>query len=222
MTDWIPLDLGQLLEFSGLLLRGAFVAVQITLGALSVAVTLGLVLAIAKVSKIPLLRMLVTAFVEVFRGVPALAQLYILYFGLSYLGVNFDPLTAAITGLGLIGAAYLTEILRAGFAALHHGQREAALAVGMTPMMAMRHIILPQAWRIVLPPIGNYAIHLIKETSVVSAIAAPEIMFYARQLVSNTFETTLIYILVAGLYFCLSFPLARVVDRLERRRRSWQ
>jgi polar amino acid transport system permease protein len=90
------------------------------------------------------------------------------------------------------------------------------LAVGMTPLVAMRYIILPQAVRIILPPVANYAIHLIKETSVASAIAAPEIMFYARQLVSNTFETTLIYILTALLYFALSFPLARLSGRLER------
>jgi polar amino acid transport system permease protein len=204
-----------------ILLGGAVVAVEITLGALVVALALGLVLAIAKASKLPILQRTVDAFVEVFRSVPALTQLFILYYGLAYLGVKIASFPAAVIGLGLIGAANLAEVFRAGFAALHHGQREAALAVGMTPLMAMRHIIFPQAWRIVLPPIGNYAIHLIKETSVVSAIAAPEIMFFARQLISNTFETTLVYVLTAALYFCLSFPLARIVDRLERRRRAW-
>ena len=76
--------------------------------------------------------------------------------------------------------------------------------------------------RITLPPIGNYAIGLLKDTAIVSAIAAPEIMFYARNLVTSTFETTIIYVLVAILYFCLSFPLARIVGRLEERRRSWK
>ncbi len=204
-----------------ILLGGAVVAVEITLGALVVALALGLVLAVAKASKLPILQRTVDVFIEVFRSVPALTQLFILYYGLAYLGVKIASFPTAVIGLGLIGAANLAEVFRAGFAALHHGQREAALAVGMTPLMAMRHIILPQAWRIVLPPIGNYAIHLIKETSVVSAIAAPEIMFFARQLISNTFETTLVYVLTATLYFCLSFPLARIVDRLERRRRAW-
>ena len=133
-----------------------------------------------------------------------------------------EPMPAAILGLSLIGGAILTEVFRSGFEALHHGQREAALAVGMTPGMAMRHIILPQAIRITLPPVGNYAIGLLKDTAIVSAIAAPEIMFYARNLVTSTFETTLVYSMVAILYFCLSFPLARVVSRLEARRKCWQ
>lgn len=222
MFDWLPFDPVHIAEMLLVLLGGAVVAIEVTVGALLVALMFGLLFAIIKNSNIFLLAQLVTVFVEVFRGIPALTQLFILYFGLTYVGINLDPLTAAIIGLGSIGAAYLTEVFRSGFAALHHGQREAAMAIGMTPVMAMRFIVLPQALRIVLPPIGNYSIHLIKETSVVSAIAAPEIMFYARQLVSNTFETTLIYILVAIMYFCLSFPLARVVDRLEQRRKQWQ
>ena len=92
----------------------------------------------------------------------------------------------------------------------------------MTPWMSLRYIILPQTWRITLPPIGNYAIALLKDTAVVSAIAAPEIMFYARNLVTRTFDTTFIYILAALLYFCLSFPLARIVDRFERNQKVWQ
>jgi len=92
----------------------------------------------------------------------------------------------------------------------------------MTPWTSLRFIILPQTWRITLPPMGNYAIALLKDTAVVSAIAAPEIMFYARNLVTSTFETTFIYILAALLYFALSFPLARLVNRFEQRQRAWQ
>jgi ABC-type amino acid transport system permease subunit len=92
----------------------------------------------------------------------------------------------------------------------------------MTPWASLRYIILPQTWRITLPPLGNYAIALLKDTAVVSAIAAPEIMFYARNLVTSTFETTAVYILAAALYFCLSFPLARLVERFEKRQRAWQ
>jgi ABC-type amino acid transport system permease subunit len=92
----------------------------------------------------------------------------------------------------------------------------------MTPMMAMRYIILPQAVRITLPPVGNFAIGLLKDTAIVSAIAAPEIMFWARNLVTSTFQTTLIYVLAAGIYFCLSFPLAQAVNHLEGKRRAMQ
>ncbi|MCP5088399.1 MAG: amino acid ABC transporter permease [Rhodobacteraceae bacterium] len=157
----------------------------------------------------------INIYVEVFRGLPALAVLFILYFGLANVGIRLEPFTAAVMGLGLIGGAMLTEVFRAGFGAIHGGQREAALAVGMTPLGALQHIILPQTWRVTLPPIANYAIGLLKDTAIVSAIAAPEIMFFARNLVTRTFDTEIIYILVAILYFCLSFPLARLADRFE-------
>ena len=162
----------------------------------------------------------INIFVEVFRGLPALAVLFILYFGLAYAGLKLDPFTAAVFGLSLIGGAMLTEVFRAGFGAIHAGQREAALAVGMTPMGALRDIILPQTWRVTLPSLANYAIGLLKDTAIVSAIAAPEIMFFARNLVTRTFDTEIIYILVAIIYFCLSFPLARLADRFEKQARQ--
>lgn len=218
----LPVDFGQVASFARTLLIGATMTVQITVGSLFAAIILGFIFALFKISRFRVLRAVANVYVEMFRGVPVLAQLFIIYFGLGYVGIRFDPVSAAIIGLGLNGGSVLTEVFRAGFAALHHGQREAAFAVGMTPWMALRHIILPQTWRVTLPPLGNYAIALLKDTAVVSAIAAPEIMFYARNLVTSTFETTLVYVLAAALYFCLSFPLARVVDGLERAQRSWQ
>ncbi|MBU8910449.1 MAG: ABC transporter permease [Desulfobacterales bacterium PC51MH44] len=215
-------DLAQTIYFSKVLMIGAVMTVKITFGALIIAIIVGFIMAaIRTYSKIRLLEIMVNIYVEIFRGIPPLAQLFIIYFGLAYAGVKLEPATAAVLGLGLIGGAMLTEVFRSGLNALHFGQREAALAIGMTPMMALRYIIFPQATRITLPPLGSYAIGLLKDTSIVSAIAAPEIMFYARNLVTSTFQTTLIYILAALLYFILSFPLARVVDRLERKQRAW-
>lgn len=222
VLELLPFDALQVMKFSRVLLGGAVMTVQITAGALAVAIMLGLIMAVIKTSRIRMARFLVNVYIEIFRDVPALTLLFILYFGLAYVGFKIEPVPAAILGLGFIGGAILTEVFRSGFEALHYGQREAALAVGMTPMMAMRYIILPQAVRITLPPVGNYAIGLLKDTAIVSAIAAPEIMFWARNLVTSTFETTLVYVLAAMLYFCLSFPLAQVVNRLEERRRSWQ
>ena len=208
--------------FAAALLGGAVVSIQIMLGAFSVAVVVGLFMALVASTRIPPLRFLVACYVEVFRNVPALTQLFIIYFGLAQVGLRIQPIPAAIIGLGLGGGAQLTEVFRAGIEALHHGQREAALAVGMTPLMAIRHIVLPQAWRIVLPPLGNYSMSLLKETSVASAIAAPEIMFYARQLVTRTFETPLIYSMTALLYLAMCLPIGRAVARLERGARAWQ
>lgn len=203
------------------LLQGAGITVVITVGAFLIAVVLGLTLAILKTYRLPLVSGLVNAYVEVFRGIPPLTLLFIIYFGLTYVGIRLNPLPAAIIGLGLSGGAYCTEIFRSGFSALHHGQREAAAAVGLTPFKAMRLIILPQAFRITLPPLGNYAVGLIKDTAVASAVAAPEILFRARNLTTETFDTTLIYILVACLYFLMTFPIARWVGHLEKKRSAW-
>ncbi|MDP6412172.1 MAG: amino acid ABC transporter permease [Arenicellales bacterium] len=212
----------QLLELGGPLLLGAGTTIGITLASLVVAIVLGLALALIRIMGVGPLNWIINTYVEVFRNTPVLAQIFIIYFSLPYLGINIDPFPAAVIGLGLNGGAILSEVFRAGLNAIHHGQREAALAIGMTPWMNLRHIILPQTWRITLPPLGNYAIALLKDTAVVSAIAAPEIMFWARNLVTSTFETTFVYILAALLYFCLSFPLARLVEHFERKQRAWQ
>lgn len=216
------MDLQQTVHFIAVLLKGAVTAVEIMLGALAVAIVIGLFLAVIKFTRVRAIALLADAYVETFRGIPPLTQLFIIYFGLTYVGVEFDSISAAILGLGLNGGAVLSDVFRSGIKALHHGQREAALAVGMTPLMAMRCVILPQALRITLPPTTNYAINLLKETSIVAAIAAPEIMFYARNLTTETFQTAQIYLLAAIVYFCLCFPLTRLADHLERARRAWR
>lgn len=218
----MDLIIAKIVKLGPPLLHGAVTTIEITLVSLIVAVILGLSLALIQRARIVWLNWAIAAYVEVFRNTPVLTQLFIIYFGLPYVGYNIPSFFAAIIGLGLNGGAVLTEVFRAGIAAIHAGQREAALAVGMTPWMSLRHIILPQTWRITLPPIGNYAIALFKDTAVVSAIAAPEIMFYARNLVTSTFDTAFIYALVAILYFVLAFPMARLVDRLERQQKAWQ
>ena len=212
----------KIFSIGGPLLLGAVTTIQITVLSFIVAVIIGLLFALVKIGSPRPVVWLINAYVEVFRNTPVLVQLFIIYFGLAYSGVKIASIPAAIIGLGLNGGAILTEVFRSGLAAIHHGQREAALAVGMTPRVCLHFIILPQTWRITLPPLGNYVIALLKDTAVVSAIAAPEIMFYARNLVTSTFETTFIYILAAVLYFALSFPLARLVDRFENSQRAWQ
>lgn len=199
-----------------LLLLGAWTALRVAAGALAVAIVLGLALGAAAASGRRVVGALILAYVEFFRTIPALTLLFTIYFGLPAVGIVVASIPAAIIGLGLMGGAYLCEVFRAGLGAIGRGQREAARSVGMTPFAVLAYVVLPQTWRIVLPPIGSYAIMLLKDTSVASAIAAPEIMFYARQLVNNTFRTTTIYILVAAIYLVLSLALARAVAWLER------
>jgi len=178
--------------------------------------------ALLKLARLVPLRWIANVYIEVMRGTPALTQLFIIYFGLSDLGIDIPPVPAAIIGLGMNGAAYVAEIYRAGILAIHEGQVEAALSLGMTPINAMRFIILPQAIRLMLPPLCNYAVSLLKDTSLASVVAAPEIMFFARQLVTETLLSMDIYLVVAVLYLCMSIPMSRLVAYLERARRAWQ
>lgn len=217
LWEWLPKILPVLLDASAM-------TIKVTLGALLVALALGLVVALMRLSPLRILRYPALLYTDVMRGTPALVQLFIIYFGLSEIGIEFDPVSASIIGLGMNGAAYVGEIYRAGIASLPGGQMEAALSVGMTPARAMRFIILPQALRLMLPPLCNYAILLVKDTAIVSTIAAPEIMFEARRMVQATFMHSVsgqIYLVVALFYLALTLPLSQLVKRLERSRQRW-
>ncbi len=199
------------------LLLGVEMTIIVTLGGFVVAVMLGMLGAVLRTARFRLLRALGTLYVDVFRSVPVLTQLFIIYFGLAQLGVKLAPIPAAIIGFGINGGAYLTEVFRAGIEAVHRGQTEAALSIGMTRMQALRIIILPQAMRVILLPLGNFAIGLLKDTSVASSVAAPELTFRAHMLVDQTYLSTQIYLMVAALYLAMSLPLGHLVHRLESR-----
>ncbi len=200
------------------LLLGVEMTIIVTLGGFILSFIFGLLGAVLRTSRFRLLRFVGTLYVDVFRAVPVLTQLFIIYFGLAELGVKLSPIPAAITGFGINGGAYLTEVFRAGIEAVHRGQAEAAYSIGMTRLQALRIIIMPQALRVILPPLGNFAIGLLKDTSIASSVAAPELTFRARMLVDQTYLSTQIYLMVAVLYLMMSLPLSHLVNRLERRR----
>ena len=208
--------------FMGVLLNGAVMTITVAAGALLLALVLGLIIALLRISGSRVLSSAAYIYIEFLRGTPALAQLFVIYFGLPDIGIELKPVSAAIIGLGINGSAYLAEIYRAGIAAIHKGQIEAALSLGMTPLRAMQHIILPQALRIMLPPITSFSILLLKDTALVSVVAAPEIMFYARNLVTETFQSMHVYLLAAAIYLSMTIPLSRLVAYLERTRKAWQ
>ncbi|GAA6118869.1 amino acid ABC transporter permease [Acidovorax sp. FG27] len=197
---------------------GAFMAVQVALGAFAIASSIGLVLALARTFvRMHAVQVAIAAWSEWMRNVPALVHLFLLYFGLASVGVPLPPVLAACLGLGLVGAAVLCDVFTAGLRSLHVGQREAALSVGLTPLQVLRLVLLPQALRVTLPSLGNYASQLMKDTSIASAIAVPEIMFYARNLVTSTFETTAIYIGAMLVYASIVMPITWTFARVERR-----
>jgi len=197
------------------LLLAAVTTVQITAGGFVLSAVIGLVCALALQFPSRLLRAALAVYVDVFRAVPVLTQLFIIYFGLTEIGIRLDPVPAAIVGFGINGGAYLTEVFRAGIASVPQGQTEAAQMLGMRRLEVMRVIVLPQAMRISLPPLGNFVIGLLKDTALASAVAAPELMFRARNLVDKTFLSTQIFATAALIYLAMSLPLGYATRRLE-------
>jgi polar amino acid transport system permease protein/cystine transport system permease protein len=199
------------------LLRGAVVTLEITAATLAVAVILGLALAVMQRTRARLVATTARAYIEVMRSIPVLTTLFVIYFGLAYLGIQLPSFVAAVIGLGMLGGSYMAEIIRAGIDAVHVGQREAAMSLGMTPSQAMRFIVLPQALRVIVAPTANYTIGLLKDTAIVSTVAAPELLFAAKTLVSQTILPMQVYLLTASIYFLMSWPLARAARHLETR-----
>jgi len=199
------------------LLLAAVTTVKITIGGFAIAVLLGLLCAVLQAFRSCVLNAVIAVYVDVFRAIPVLTQLFIIYFGLTEFGIRLDPVPAAIIGFGINGGAYLTEVFRAGIASVHQGQTEAAQMLGMRRLTVMRIVVLPQAMRIVLPPLGNFAIGLLKDTALASAVAAPELMFRARNLVDRTFLSSEIFIVTAAIYLAMSLPLGYLTRRAEAR-----
>jgi His/Glu/Gln/Arg/opine family amino acid ABC transporter permease subunit len=193
-----------------------WVTVKLTIISFALAIGLGLLLALGKLSPIRAVRAICTAYIEVARGIPVLAILFLLYFGLVPLGIVLDAFTASFIGLGMGAAGYIAEVFRAGIEAIHKGQREAALAVGMTPMKTFRHIILPQAMRIILPPLLNMLIILLKDTSICSLISTEELTLRAKDLAMMSFLPMHLFLLAGVIYFFLAWPLSLATRRVEK------
>jgi len=206
LQDWMPQ-----------LLQGVLWTLRLMVLSFVLAVTLALPVALARLSTNRYLRFLAHSYVEIVRGMPSLTLLFLIYFGLPSVGITLQATDAAVIGLGLNGAAYVSEIYRAGIQAIDNGQREAAQMIGMRHAQVLRFVILPQAVRVVLPPLGNFAIALLKDTSVASLISAPEMMLQARDLTSEYFMPLQIYMAVGVMYLLMALPLASLVRLLESR-----
>jgi polar amino acid transport system permease protein len=199
------------------LLRGAVVSVELTFAVILISLLLGLVIALMRLSQYRLARWFSTLYVEVIRGTPALLQLFYIYFVLPSVGVRFDPFLAAVIGLSINYSAYLSEVYRAGILAIPRGQIEASQAIGLSRWKTMRLIVLPQAIRVIVPPLGNYFISLFKDTSLVSIVTVQELMFTGQILASVNFQYFTIFTMIGVIYLSLSYPASLFVRYLEKR-----
>jgi len=201
------------------LLRGALVSVELTVSVMALSLVFGLVVALARLARLKALRVATTVYVEVMRGTPCMLQLFYIYFVLPAFGINIPPFAAGVVGLTLNYSAYLSEVYRAGIQAVARGQVEAAMALGMSRRLAMRLVILPQALRIVVPPLGNYFISLFKDTALASTITVKELIFSGQIIAATNFQYFTIFTLVGIIYLALSYPGSLAVQYLERRMR---
>jgi polar amino acid transport system permease protein len=201
------------------LIAGAGKTGQLMLFSFLIAIVLGAVLALMRASRIAVLVMAARVYITAIRGTPVLAQLFFIYFGLAEFGLVMSSYQAALVGLGANSAAYVAEIYRAGIEAVAEGQIEAAKSMGLRRFQTARLVILPQMVTVVLPPLANQAVVLLKETSVTSLIAAPELMLEARDLASEFYMPLELYVLAGVMYVLLALPLSLVAKALEARLR---
>ena len=200
------------------LLMGVMVTLKVSVISEVVALVLGLVFALLRMSPIAPLRWLAIGYIDFLRGIPVLVILLWVYYGFSIIfDLNFSALTAAVIGLGFSYSAYIAEIFRSGIQAIPVGQREAARTLGLRRWQAMAYIVLPQAFRIVIPPIGNTVISMIKDSSLIAIIAVSDLMRTAMVLAGETYRPFELYAAVAALYYALTLIVARIVALIERR-----
>lgn len=205
------------LDSAPFLLKGTLFTLQLSLGGMIFGLLLGFMLALMRLSRFWPLSWLSRFYVSVFRGTPLIAQLFMIYYGLPQFGIELDPIPAAMIGLSLNTAAYTSETLRAAISSIEKGQWEAAASIGMNPWQTLRRVILPQAARTALPPLGNSFIGLVKDTSLAATIQVPELFRQAQLVTSRTLEVFTMYLAASIIYWLLATVLSFLQNRLEDR-----
>ncbi|RDU38340.1 amino acid ABC transporter permease [Neobacillus piezotolerans] len=200
-----------------LYLEGFKVTIIASIIALISSFLLGTIIAVFRISPFKPLNWLGTAYVEFVRNIPVLIIAFFFFFGMSSVGVDFDGMTAGTIALSIYTSAFITEAIRAGILAVPKGQMEAARSSGLTYNQAMLSIILPQAIKMVIPPLGNQFINLVKNSSILGVIAGMDLMYQGDIISSRTFVIFDTYIIVALFYLVLTIPLSLGVGYLERR-----
>ena len=201
-----------------LLIVGAGITIQITAISVGLGLIIGMFVGIARICNVKVLRALATVYIDFLRGTPLLVQIFLIYFALPMVvGQRVDPFIAAITACGINSGAYIAEIFRAGIQAIDEGQMEAGRSLGMSWVQTMRYIIVPQAFKNVIPPLGNEFIALLKDSSLVSVIGFEELTRRGQLIIARTYASFEIWMAVAIIYLIMTFAVARFTGYLERR-----
>ena len=201
-----------------LLLTGAAVTVQITALSVLIGIIIGLFVGIARISTYRVIHLIAAVYVDFLRGTPLLVQIFLVYFALPVVtGQRIDPFVAAIAACSINSSAYVAEIFRAGIQSIDAGQMEAGRSLGMSWLQTMRYIIVPQAARRVIPPLGNEFIALLKDSSLVSVIGFEELTRRGQLIIARTYASLEIWLCVAIIYLAMTVSISRLVAWLERR-----
>ena len=201
-----------------LFLNGTAVTIGLTIAIIVLGLAIGLVAALAQLSRFGTARWASWLYIELFRLTPLLVQLLWFYYALPILlGIKFDALTASVLTLSLYGGSFYAEIIRGGIVSIESGQSEAGLALGMTPSQVMRRIVLPQAVKRIISPLLNQSIIQFKNTSLVSVLAVPDLLYQGQVAAMDTYRALEVYSVVAAIYFIVLLPLTVLVKRSEKR-----
>lgn len=201
-----------------LLLAGASITVEITAISVALGLLIGCAIGIARLCSIKPLRWAANIYVDFIRGTPLLVQIFLVYFALpGIIGGRVDPFVAAISACSINSGAYVAEIFRAGIQSIDKGQMEAGRSLGLTWAQTMRYIIMPQAFKRIIPPLGNEFIAMLKDSSLVSVIGFEELTRRGQLIIARTYASFEIWMAVAIIYLIMTFAVARFVGVLERR-----
>ena len=195
---------------------GVVVTFKITVMSICCAVPLGLLTGLGRISRNRAINLLASTYVEVIRGIPLLVQLFYIYYALSRF-FQISGITSAVIAISVCYGAYMGEVFRAGIMAISKGQSEAARSLGFNRFQTMFYVVLPQAWRTILPPVGNECIAMLKDTSLVSIMAVPDIMQRARSFVGTTYLYFETYTVIALIYLIITLALSKAVSIMESR-----
>lgn len=209
--------MGDWLGYMTLILQGAVVTAQLTVMGCALALVVAFIAGLGRVSRFWPLRWLATVYIEFFRGTSIFVQLFWVYFVLPFAGITLSPLTAGVMALGLNVGAYGAEVVRGAILSVPRDQYEACIAVNLSRLQRLRHVILPQALPLMMPTFGNNAIELLKGTAIVSLISLSDMTFQAQLVRAQTGSTLIPFLTILVLYFAMALLIAAGVRAIERR-----
>ena len=213
------MDMDFIRRFTPMYVKAAGLTLRIGAIGILLSLAVGALCCLARWYRVPVLKQIASAYIELARNTPLLVQLFFLYFGLPKVGVKLSAEACAITGLTFLGGAYMAEALRSGLEAVDRAQTESGMCIGLTPLQNMRFVILPQALATAVPAIGANAIFLIKETSVFSAVALADLMYVAKDLIGMYYKTDEALLMLTVAYLTLLLPVSIAFSLWERRLR---